>query len=46
MLIRTETTASVLMATLGYLGIYQDEQAKAYEEITSTIPRGQNLVRD
>jgi len=46
MMIRTETTASVLKATLGYLGIHQDEQAKCYEEITSTIPRGQNPVRD
>jgi hypothetical protein len=46
LMIRTETTASVLKATLGYLGIYQDEQAKSYEEITSTIPRGQDLVRD
>ena len=42
----TETTASVLKATLGYLGIYQDEQAKCYEEISSTIPRDQDLVRD
>ena len=46
MMIRTETTASVLKATLGYLGIHQDEQAKCYEEITSTIPRGQSLVSD
>ena len=46
LMIRTETTASVLKATLGYLGIYQDAQAKSYEEITSTIPRGQDLVRD
>ena len=46
MMIWTETTACVLKATLGYLGIYQDEQAKSYEEITSTIPHGQDLVRD
>ncbi|KAH7926869.1 cytochrome P450, partial [Leucogyrophana mollusca] len=37
-----ETTANVLAATLGYLGIHQEEQHKAYEEIQSAISSDRN----
>ncbi|KAF8816052.1 cytochrome P450 [Phlegmacium glaucopus] len=33
-----ETTALVLTATIAHLALHQDEQEKAYQEITSTIP--------
>ena len=43
---KTETTASVLAATLGYLSIHQDEQEKAYREVMDRVSRMGTLVRE
>jgi hypothetical protein len=40
-----ETTALILTATIAYLALYQDEQEKAYQEITSAIPSDRDPVR-
>ena len=39
-----ETTALVLTATIAYLALYQDEQEKTYQEITSAIPSNRDPV--
>ena len=39
-----ETTALVLTATIAYLALYQDEQEKTYQEITSAIPSDRDPV--
>jgi hypothetical protein len=39
-----ETTALVLTATIAYLALYQDEQEKTYQEITSVIPSNRDPV--
>ncbi|KAG6918395.1 hypothetical protein DXG01_014796 [Tephrocybe rancida] len=36
-----ETTANGIMATLGYLAIHQDDQAKAYEEVKERFGQGE-----
>ncbi|KAJ7361678.1 cytochrome P450 [Mycena albidolilacea] len=41
-----ETTASAVTATLGYLAIYEEEQEKAYEEISKALPRSADLTLD
>jgi cytochrome P450 len=39
-----ETTALVLTATIAYLALYQDQQEKTYQEITSAIPSNRDPV--
>lgn len=39
-----ETTALVLTATIAYLALYQDEQEKTYQEITSAVPSDRDPV--
>ena len=40
-----ETTGHTLAATLGFLGIYQEEQDTVYEQIVSVIGDGRDPVR-
>ena len=40
-----ETTGHTLAATLGFLGIYQEEQDVVYEQIVSVIEDGRDPVR-
>ncbi|KAJ7837556.1 cytochrome P450 [Mycena olivaceomarginata] len=41
-----ETTASAVTATIGYLAIYEEEQEKAYEEISKALPRSADPTLD
>ncbi|KAJ7491712.1 cytochrome P450 [Mycena galericulata] len=41
-----ETTACAIVATLGFLAIYQEEQATAYAEIMDNIPSNRDPVLD
>jgi cytochrome P450 len=40
-----ETTGRALSATLALLAIHQDEQEKAYQEITRILPDGREPVQ-
>jgi hypothetical protein len=39
-----ETTALALTSTMAFLALHQDEQEKAYQEITSVIPSDREPV--
>lgn len=40
-----ETTASAISATFGFLAVHQDEQEKAYAEVSARLSQNGELVR-